>query len=1010
MKQKLSILLLFLLITSISFAQQTITGIVTAVDNQPLPGVTILLKGTTTGTTTDFDGNFSIEAPSNGVLIFSYIGFLTQEAAINNQTKLSITLKEDISRLDEVIVVGYGTQKKSDITGAVTSVKVGELTSIPLARTDEVLQGQVAGVQINNNDASPNASSTIRIRGVSSINGGSNPLIIIDGTQGASLSDVHPNDIKSIEVLKDASATAIYGSRGAAGVILITTKKGRLEKPTLTYNGYTTLHSIREKLDFMNGSQYAQYINRNRVVRGIAEVFSPTQLSDIAASGGTDWQDEIFRSGITQNHHLTIGGGTEDLDYNISGDFLDTKGIIIGSNYKKFSGRTNIGLKLSEKLKVKVNMFANFAKDNPTVLDTRDAFGSPVYAALLFSPTKPIFEADGSYSQPGGGFGPTTEYNPVALALEPIRNNYSNTILFNPKVEYNILDVLTASVGASYQLNDSENNFYYNEKVIAGSDTDRQASISDSKWSRYQNTNILTYEDVFNEKHNLKITGVFEQQTTKFNSNFSSGNGFFSNANLYDALENSANPTKPSSYAEKSDLESYMGRLNYAYNNLYSLTLTWRADRTSVFQNNQWGYFPSAGIAWNISNERFLENSKVINNLKLRGSYGEVGNQGVGPYQTLDQLRTGSNVSFGGGTLTTGLSLSTQLGNPDLKWETTEQMNIGVDLGMFNGRLSLTADYYKKNTTDLLLERNVLAASGSLTQLVNAGEVENKGFEIALSGKPIVIGDFEWDTNVTFTKNENEVVALNDGKTELSVGGAGTPGFSDAIWLEVGQPIGLIRGYKFDGIWKSDEAILAAAYGVTPGSPKYVDQNNDGIINSDDIVNIAKALPDYTFGWNNTFKYRGLSLNVFVIGVQGNDILNIGRYLTERNDGLSTALLNRWTPTNENTNIPGHNQVGTRRNSSRWVEDGSYIRIKNITLGYNLPSKVTESLSISSAKIYFTGSNLFTFTDYLGYDPESNNATSLLSDSSGNASTYAGIDTASYPSQKKFTIGLDIKF
>ena len=309
MKQKLSTLLLFLLITSISFAQQTITGIVTAEDNQPLPGVTILLKGTTTGTSTDFDGNFSIEAPLDGVLSFSYVGFVSQDVAINNKTVINIQLQEDISKLDEVIVVGYGTQKKSDITGAVTSVKVDELTSIPLARADEVLQGQVAGVQINNNDASPNSSVSIRIRGVSSINGGSNPLVIVDGTQGASLSDIHPNDIKSMEVLKDASATAIYGSRGAAGVILITTKKGRLEKPTLTYNGYTTLHDVREKLDFMNASQYAQYINRNRAARGLAEVFSSSQLSDLAANGGTDWQDEIFRTGVTQNHHFNYWRG-----------------------------------------------------------------------------------------------------------------------------------------------------------------------------------------------------------------------------------------------------------------------------------------------------------------------------------------------------------------------------------------------------------------------------------------------------------------------------------------------------------------------------------------------------------------------------------------------------------------------------------------------------------------------------------------------------------------------------
>lgn len=1005
MKQKLKILYLFLFITSMSFAQQNVTGVVTSAnDNQPLPGVTLLLKGTNTGASTDFDGKFSIDVPTNGTLVFSYVGYITQEIAINNQTTLNVSLQEDISQLDEVVVVGYGTQKVSDITGAVTSVKVDELTNIPLARADEVLQGQVAGVQVTNNDASPSSGVSIRIRGVSSINGGSNPLIIVDGTQGASLSDIHPNDIKSMEVLKDASATAIYGSRGASGVILVTTKKGRSQKPTLSYNGYTTIHSVRKTLGLMNASQYANYINDNRAARGLAQIFTPTQLSEFTASGGTNWQDEIFRTGITQNHHVSIGGGTDDVNYNVTGDFIETTGIVIGSKYKKFSTRINLGLKLSEKLKLNFNTFANLSKDNPTVINTRDAFGSPVYAALLFSPTRPIFETDGSYSQPGGGFGPTTEYNPVALALEPVRDDYSNNILFNPSTEYKIFDHLTANVSASYQLNDWEGNFYYNEKVVNGGENDREASITDSKTRLFQNTNMLTYEQSFNEKHNLKITGVFEQQSYKFNTNFASGKGFLTNSVLYNALELGSQNTKPGSYKESSSLESYMGRLNYAFDDRYALTLTYRADHSSVFaKNNKWGYFPSAGVTWNVSNEKFLENSNLINSLKLRGTYGEVGNQAISPFQSLDQLRTGANASFSGGSLVTGLSLSTQAGNPNLKWETTKQLNLGLDLGILKNRITLTADYYEKSTTDLLLEKQLTQASGFQTQLVNAGEVENKGVEIALTARPVVKENFTWETNAVFTKNNNKVIALNGGETEILLGGAGAPGFSDAVWLEVGQPVGLIRGFEYAGVWKSDEAILAAAYGVTPGSPKYVDQNNDGVINNSDIINTANAQPDFTYSWNNTFTYKNLSLNIFLIGVQGNDILNVGRYLTEGgNDGLSTALLNRWTPTNENTNVPGHNILGDQRNSSRWVEDGSYVRIKNITLGYNLPSRIANALKISSAKIYFTGTNLLTFTDYSGFDPESNSSVGI--------DTFSGVDVASYPWQKKYTLGLDIKF
>lgn len=1005
MKHKLGTLLLFLLAVSITFAQEIITGKVTSAgDGQPLPGVTILVKGTSTGTSTDFDGKYSIEAPLNGTLVFSYIGFVTQEVTVNNQTTLNVSLQEDVSQLDEVVVVGYGTQRKSDITGAVTSVKVSELQDIPIARADQVLQGRVAGVQINNNDASANGSVSIRIRGVSSINGGSDPLIIIDGVQGATLGDVHPNDIKSMEVLKDASATAIYGSRGASGVILITTKKGSTQKPTITVNSYTTIHQLRKKLDFLNAHQYATQVNQNRQQRSLPLVFTNQQLQEFATNGGTDWQDEIYRTGISQNHRLNVSGGTDNMSYSISGDYLENKGIVINSLFKKFAMRSNMSANVSDKIKVGLNAFLNFSKDNPTVLNARDAEGSPVYASLLFGPTRPIFLQDGTYSRPDGAYGPVTEYNPVALANEPIRDNYTNSMIINPSFEYEIVDGLKLNVMGSYQLFDIENGFYINEKIINGDEGDRRASIYNSKWVSYQNTNRLTYEKEFNDKHNLQVTGVFEQQTQEFNYSWAGARGFLTNAVTYNNLGLGEFPSKPSSSRDKSSLQSFMGRLNYAFDEKYSVTLTGRSDEASVFsKNNKRAFFASAGLAWTISNENFLKDSKIINNLKLRGSYGEVGNAAISPYQSLARLDTGYDFPFSGTNLNTGLALSTQAPNPDLKWETTESYNIGLDLSMFNGGINLTAEYYNKTTSDLLLERALPQASGFQTQLVNAGKVENKGVEIALSLTPIRNDNFKWDSDIIFTKNTNKVLALNSGETELRLGGAGLPGHSDAVWLEVGQPIGLIRGMQFDGLWGTDEATLAAVYGVTPGSEKYVDQNNDGVYGiGNDAVNIGNALPDFTYSWNNTFTYKGLSLNVFVVGVQGNDIYNLGRSLIEGGDGLSIANLNVWTPDNQNTNIPAHNAEGGFRNSSRWIEDGSYVRVKNITLGYTLPNSLTEKLGISSCRIYTTGTNLFTFTDYSGFDPESNN--------SEGSDTFAGIDLASYPSQKQYTLGIDIKF
>ncbi|MCL6266923.1 SusC/RagA family TonB-linked outer membrane protein [Flagellimonas myxillae] len=1006
MKNKIRFcLLLVALYGGITWAQTTITGNVkSANDNAPLPGVSIILEGASIGTTSDFDGNFSLDLPSNeGTLLFSYIGFLDQHVVINNQTVLEITMEEDIAKLDEVVVVGYGTQKKSDIVGAVTSVKVDELQEVPIARADQALQGRVAGLQISNNDASANGSVTIRIRGISSINGGSNPLVIIDGVQGATLGDVHPNDIKSIEVLKDASATAIYGSRGASGVILITTKKGRNQKPTITVNSYTTVHQLLKKFDFLNAHEYATQVNTNRQSRGLPTVFSDAQLQSFATNGGTDWQGEIYRSGFSHNQHVNVSGGTDNMNYSVSGDYLENNGIVINSSFRRYSMRSNISANLSKKVKVGLNAFLNFSKDNPTVLNTRDSQGSPVYAALLFAPTRAIFEADGSYSQPGGGHGPVTEYNPVALANEPIRDNYSNSMILNPTFEYEFLKGLKANINVSYQLFDRENGFYINERITNGNESDRQASIYNGKWSNFQSTNILTYENEFNGKHNLKLTGVYEQQTQKFNENWAGARGFLTNAVTYNNLGLGETPSKPSSFRNESSLESYMGRLNYAFDEKYSITLTGRSDAASVFsKNNKRAFFASAGLAWTISNENFLKGSETINNLKLRGSYGEVGNAAIRPYQSLSRLDTGSDFSFSGTNLNTGITLSTQADNPDLKWETTESYNVGLDLAMFNYRLNLTADYYNKTTSDLLLERALFQASGFQTQLVNAGKVENKGIEIALSVVPVQSENFKWNSDFTFARNENMVLALNSGETELRLGGAGLPGHSDAVWLEVGQPIGLIRGLEFDGIWGTDEAILAEVYGVTPGSEKYVDQNNDGVYSIADATNIGNALPDFTYSWNNTFTYKNLSLNIFAIGVQGNDIYNIGRSLIEGGDGLSVVNKDVWTPDNQDSNIPAHNAEGGFRNSSRWIEDGSYFRIKNITLGYNFPRDFIGKLGMGSCRVYATGTNLFTITDYSGYDPESNN--------SEGSDTFAGIDLASYPSQKQYTLGIDIKF
>ena len=1004
---------------------QEISGTVTDETGEGLPGASVIVKGTTNGVITNASGKYKLTVSRGATLAFIYLGYVTQEIQVGSRTVIDVVLTLDFTQLDEVVVTGYGTQRKSDITGSVSSVDTKTIQQIPVARADDALQGQVAGVRIQRSDASPNARIQIRVRGASSINGGNDPLVIVDGVQGMNLADIHPNDITSIEVLKDASATAIYGSRGASGVILVTTKKGKSGTPYITYNAYGSIAQIRKKLDLLNAAEYARVNNANRTARNLPAPFTAKEIKAFEQNGGTDWQDEIFRKGYSHNHHLTVSGGNENTSYSIAGDYVKTRGIVKGSSFEKFALRPNFSANFfSDKLRLSLNTFMSRAMDHPTVLNTRDREGSPIYAASLFSPTTPVYNKDGSYTQPnfgGKGVGPNTEFNPLALAVEPVRDNLQSQLVVSPTITYEIMDGLTVSSNISYQHTRNRDASYRNEKVVNGSEIDRKAFISHSLWSSFQNINIISYEKNIAEIHQLGITGVFEQQRQDNSAESMWNSNFLTNTTLYNNLGigsdgNLKGGTNRGVYSNKwtRSLRSYMGRFNYSFAGRYLLTLTGRYDESSVFAaNNKGGFFPSVAVGWNVTNESFLDDSPVFTNLKLRGSYGRVGNQAIGPYQSLSQLTSGSraNFSFDGGGFNSGVNLSTQLANPNLKWETTTQLNVGLDLEMFAGRVTLVADYYKKNTEDLLLNRVLRQASGYQTQLVNAGEVLNEGYEILLGAKPLV-GAFEWSTQVTFSGNKNKVLSLNEGKSEFAVGGAGLPGFNNAIWIEKGQPIGLIRGYQFAGVWKKEESILAEAYGVIPGSPKYVDQNSDGVINDDDIVNIGSTLPEYTFGWNHFFNYRNFDLAVIIQGVYGNDIYNLGRYMRELNDnGTNKTLLNAWTAKNENTNIIGHNAQGVFRNDSRWIEDGSYIRIKNISLGYTLPSGVLQSLGgITSLRVYATATNLFTFTRYTGYDPESTSAATLAGNSQNMIDAFSGVDHSSFPSQKIYTLGLDIKF
>ncbi|WP_183114872.1 TonB-dependent receptor [Flagellimonas pelagia] len=980
---------------------RSVTGTVLDENGDPLPGVLIYVEGTTTGATTDFDGKYTISVNSDtDVLVFSYIGMKTVSKVVGSQNTIDLQMEVDAKALEEVVVIGYGSVKRSDVTGSVASVSVSDVKTQPAARIDEALQGRTSGLVIQNNSAAPDGTFTIRIRGSNSLTGSNDPLVVIDGFIGGNLSTVNPNDIQSIEVLKDASSTAIYGSRGANGVILVTTKAGATGKTVVQYNSYTNFQSINKKIDLLNAAEYAETVNANRSVLGLPLPFSEDQISSFRTNGGTDWQDVVFRNAIQQNHQVSISGGGEKGKYYLSGNLTDNEGIIVGSSFKRYSVRSNVESAIGSKFKVGVNMFMSRTENHPAVTGGNQD-SSPVQAALIWAPTQPIYNEDGGYTRPSSSYGPPAVNNPLGIAVEPIRDNLGSRIELNSFLNMDIVKGLTARVLFGARFVDNENSTYLNTKPNGGLGLE-EATIYNSRMAVYQLTNQLNYSTTFGEDHNLDITAVYEQQRENFNSSQAGSSGFLTDLLTYNNLGLGAAPQVPTSERTQKDIQSVVGRINYSYADKYLLTLNGRYDGASVFSNDKWGFFPSAALAWRVNNEDFMSKVTAINNLKFRTSYGITGSQAIEPYSSLSQLNSNLPYPIDGTNLTPGVGLGIY-GNPDLKWEKTAQFNVGVDVGLYNNRLTFTGDYYNKKTSDLLLNVPLPRISGYQNVLRNVGKVENQGFELNLGGVPFD-GEFKWKTDINFSRNRNKVLELS-GTDEIVAGSTGFPNMGNTIFLIVGQPIGMLKGYIQDGIWGTDEADLAASFGSIPGAPRYVDQNNDGQINSDDIAVMGSTQPKFTYGWNNSFQYKNFDLNILLQGTEGNKVYNLTRVRSERTssdaDATDRRILSRWTPDNQNTNVPsfeGSNQY-EKLQSSRWLEDGSYLRVKNVTLGYDLTDALKNTF-ISYARIYVGGVNLFTFTDYTGYDPEA----------STNVGTLGGIDMAPYPSQRTFTVGLNLTF
>lgn len=1034
-----------------SFDKQ-ISGTVRDEDGVPLQGASITVKGTKRGTTTDEQGRFTLGLPDNAsVLIISATGCVAREVAVGSKDGLNIVLVRKDGALNDVVVVGYGKQKKSDLTGAISSVKGGDLNKLPTQRVDQALQGRATGVSVQNTDGQPGGNVTIRVRGGNSIIGGNDALVVIDGLQGGNISTINPNDVEAVEVLKDASATAIYGARGANGVILITTKRGVLGKPRVSYNAGAGTQWVGHRLALMNAAEYARKSNDYAAtVNGtdaspITPVlpFTDAQIQKLSTGGGTDWQKEIFKPGGIMNHQLSVTGGNENVRYFLSGGYMDQQGILINTKYKRYTLRSNVDAKINKWLNAGVNLNLMKAVGNvpPTGEGTYfgDILGQVVNGVARFDPITPVYNASGQYNFKalrGGpdstkGYADPDVWNPVASARETkaAKNEFNTEV--STFLEFRLLDGLTFKIEGAARVYNYNNQLYYNSKTQPGSLAGGLGQLEYETDQYYQNSNILTYDKLFGGKHHLTVTGVAEQQNTSTKYAYIQAQGFFSDYTGINDLGSAQQINSRYNTSSKTSLNSYLGRINYGFSDKYLLTASFRADGSSVFgNNNKWGYFPSASVAWKAGEEDFIRSLQVFSDLKLRASWGKTGNQAIQPYQSLATVASGFNYPYeGAGSVDIGYALSNPA-NPNLKWETTAQTDLGLEFGFFQNRLTGVVDVYRKKTTNLLLNQLLPYYTGFTSVLTNVGAVENKGLEIGIGAKPVVNSDFRWSSDLTISFNSGKVLALVDSNALPIITNTGggyniySSGYS-VKYLKAGQPIDQMRGYVYEGTWKESERAAALAYGQLPGDPKWKDVDHDGKItrNGDGNQVIGNATPKFIYGWNNSFTYKNFDLAFLIQGTYGNDIFNAVRIKTENPaNGTSKNLNARWTSSNQNTPVPafidsrtrtaelsGHPSgifIGVDNRSSRWVEKGSYMRLKNITLTYNVPGPALKRLGISRLSVYATGANLVTITQYSGYDPE-------VSSFNRGARVRAGglgIDLSNYPSAKSIILGLNLTF
>lgn len=1029
--------------------QQTIKGKITDASGQPVPGVNIVEKGTTNGVQSDFDGNFSLNVKSdNATLVVTYIGFKTKEVLLNGQTNVSIKIEEDSAKLDEVVVVGYGSVKKKDLTGSVVSIGSDKLEGRSNSNVLQSLAGQATGVQITQSQGAPGLAPTIKVRGASSINAGTTPLYVIDGIplednttnstdtgiSSASnlsfnrnpLNSINPNDIESIDILKDASSAAIYGSRGANGVVIITTKQGKAGKTKINATFETGFSHVNRKTDLMNASEFIAYNTAARnnswgtivaanpsAIRGNNTIV-PVEFSDpawIARIGnGTDWQDVAFRTAHNSNFQLSASGGNEKTQFMVSMGYLDSEGVVDSNTYDRINLRSNLKHKFNDNVRMGMNIGLNRTKEAPYGTGGKS---DVVSLALQSDPFFPLYVETGSlgFKDPASIWNTFSKYgfqlwHPYALTREAITKKITNVATITSFLEWDIIKDLTIKTSASSNIENTVHNFYWNAGQNWGYSgwVPAQADFKTLQSNNWISETTLTYNKTFKEDHSLNLLAGYSAQEQRLdNSNMTAGS--FSN-DLVHTL-NAGVVNSGSTFSEEWSLVSYLARANYSYKGKYLASAAIRADGSSRFgNNNRWGYFPSGSLAWRISEEDFLKDVYWVSNLKLRLSYGATGNNQIPNYGSIGVLGYSSYVSSG--TVNQGIYTS-NFADKNLKWEKTGQTNFGVDLSAFNGRVKFTGDIYYSKTKDLLLNVPIPILSGFSSTLTNIGELENRGFEINLSTQNID-RDFKWSTDFNIFANRNKVLKLgvNDAPIDINVS-------SMTSRTAVGQPIGMYYGYVVDGVIMSQAELDSKAYPVWPGSeagdPRVRDVNKDGKIDSNDRTYLGNNQADFQWGLTNNFSYAGFELSVLLRGSQGGEILNHNaRYLKSGvgggNRNMYAIVNNYWKSDADpgNGKIPKPRMLPTTVHdfgSSYWVENGSFVRIQNIRLGYNLPKTFVEKMKLSNVKFYVNMENVHVFSKYLGFDPEG---------STYQSGVMVGFDYGAYPNPFTATAGVNISF